>query len=218
MTGVELDVRPREGRTKGYLSRIRSEGLVPGVVYGKQLDGVGVEFEGRALETILKHHGRNTILNMRIQSTGEKARKYTVLIKDVQYHLMKNSIQHVDFQQISLKDEISTTVNLHLVGEAPGTAAGGNLSQPLRQLEVSCLATAIPDSITVDISGLGIGDNIHVSDLKVPEGVKVLSEPDTLVVSIAAPRRTEGAETAEAAEERETAEAEAAKEEKQVNE
>ncbi|MDP3050316.1 MAG: 50S ribosomal protein L25, partial [Eubacteriales bacterium] len=160
-------------------------------------------------------HGRNTILNLRIQSNGKKARKYTVLIKEVQYHLMKNSIQHVDFQQISLKDEISTTVNLHLIGKAPGTAAGGNLSQPLRQLEVSCLATAIPDSITVDISGLDIGDNIHVSDLKVPEGVKVLSEPDTLVVIVTAPRRVEEAETAE---ERETAGAEAAKEEKQVNE
>jgi large subunit ribosomal protein L25 len=215
MTGVELDVKPRESRTKGYLNRIRSEGFVPGVVYGKQLDGIGVEFEGRALETILKQHGRNTILNMRIQSNGKKARKYTVLIKDVQYTVMKNKIQHVDFQQISLKDEISTTVNLHLIGEAPGTTAGGNLSQPLRQLEISCLATAIPDSITVDISGLDIGDNIHVSDLHVPEGVKVLSEPDTLVVSITAPRRTEEAEKPEVAEE--PAEAEA-KGEKQANE
>ncbi|MDA8096070.1 MAG: 50S ribosomal protein L25/general stress protein Ctc [Desulforudis sp.] len=212
MTGVELEVRPRKGRTKGYLNRIRAEGFVPGVVYGKQLDGVGVEFEGRALEAILKRHGRNTILNMRIQSNGKKPRKYTVLIKDVQYHLMKNDIQHVDFQQISLKDEISTVVNLHLVGEAPGVAVGGNLSQPLRQLEISCLATAIPDSIEVDVSGLDIGHSIHVSDLRVPEGVKVLNEPQALVVSVTAPRRAEAGEAAE------TPEAAPADEEKQVNE
>lgn len=204
MSIVEIEASPRESKSKGYLNQIRSRGLVPGVVYGKQIGSVGIEFEEKELDGILRRHGRNTLIDMRIKSNGKKGKKYTVMVKELQYQPMKNQMLHVDFQQISLKDEITTTVGLAVTGEAPGVKAGGHLSQTLRQLEVSCRATAIPDTIEVDVSGLDIGDALHVSDLTVPEGVRVLNDPETLVISVAAPRRAE--ETAEAAE-GETAEA-----------
>lgn len=200
---AQIEVSPRTGKSKGYLNQIRSRGLVPGVVYGKKIGSVGVEFKEKELDGILRRHGRNTLIDMRIKSNGESGEKYTVMVKEMQYHPLKNQVLHVDFQQISLEDEITTTVGLVLAGDSPGVAAGGLLSQMLWQLDISCKATEIPDAIEVDLSGLEIGDALYVSDLKIPDGVKVLNDPETLVVNVTAPRRaaeTEEPEEGEAAE------------------
>ncbi len=213
MSIAQIEASPRTEKSKGYLNQIRSQGLVPAVVYGKKIGSVGIELKEKELDGILRRYGRNTLIDMRIRSNGEKGKKYTVMVKEMQYHPLKNQMLHVDFQQISLKDEITTTVGLVLTGQAPGVTAGGLLSQSLRQLDISCRATDIPDAIEVDVSGLEIGDALHVSDLKIPDGVKVLNDPETLVVNVTAPRRAVEAEEPEEGEAAETGEAAPATEE-----
>lgn len=190
MSIVEMEVDTRAIKSKGYLNQLRAEGFVPGVVYGKDIGSVGVKFPGKALEAILRRHGRNTLIALNIKSNGE-TEKHTVMVKEMQFHPLKNAMLHVDFHQISLEDEITTVVALVLKGEAPGISEGGVLSHTLRQLEVSCLATAIPESIEVDVSELNIGDGIHVADLPIPDGVRVLDDPETLVANVLLPRMEE---------------------------
>lgn len=205
MSIVEMEASSRPVKSKGYLNQLRAEGFVPGVVYGKEIGSVGVQVSAKELDGILRRHGRNTLIALEIKSEGGEAEKHTVMVKEMQFHPLKNLMLHVDFHQISLQDEITTTVGLLLTGEAPGTSEGGVLSHTLRRLDISCLATAIPDVIEVDISGLNVGDAIHVSDLVVPDGVRVLDDPETLVVNVLLPRIEEEEEEEEDVDEAEVA-------------
>ncbi|ACA58638.1 50S ribosomal protein L25 [Candidatus Desulforudis audaxviator] len=191
MAVVDLKARPRAGRGKGYRNRLKQNGLIPAVIYGKEVGSLLLEVETRAVQDILTKTGRNALIQLRVEPEKGRAKKYDAIIKDVHMHPYKNEFFHVDFHQISLKDELTTSVNLKLTGSAPGVTAGGRLEQLIRQVEVSCLPRNIPDHIEVDVSGLGIGDAIHVSDLKAPEGVKFETDGDVTVVTLIAPHREE---------------------------
>lgn len=211
MAGLSLNVDMREGRGKGYANRLYAKGYMPAVVYGKGIGSIPVELSVRDLEAILKTKaGRNSIIDMQIQ--GPEEQKQKVMIKDVEYHPIKRDILHADFVQISMTDKIQITVPLQLVGDAPGTAEGGRLEHLLWEVDIKCLPGGIPDNLTVDVSGLNIGDSINVVDINVPEGVEIMAEEDTVVARVAAPAavETEEGEEGEAAEESETAEAGAA--------
>lgn len=188
MATEHLDVVVREGRGRSYRNRLRAEGKIPAVVYGRAVGNLPVEVEARAVERIIDRHGAGGLVELNLKGGG-RAKKYHAIIKDIQYHPVKRDLQHVDFQQISLKEEVTTHVPLRLVGEAPGAKKGGLVEQHLRQVEISCLPTKIPEAIDVDISGLDLGESLHVRDLKVPEGVRLLTEDEISVVSIIAPRR-----------------------------
>jgi|Deesub1362A_J573_1020465.scaffolds.fasta_scaffold00112_48 large subunit ribosomal protein L25 len=200
MNVVDLNARSRTGRGKGYRNRLKAQGLVPAVVYGKELGSLPIELENRAVENILNKGSRNMLISLKVDPGNGRARKFDAIIKEVQFHPYKNEIFHVDFQQISLKEELTTNVGLRLVGEAPGAKAGGRLEQLLWEIEVSCLPQDIPDYIRVDVSGLEIGDSLHVADLTPPKGVKFMTDGEVTVVTVTAPRQ-EGEAPEEAAEE-----------------
>ncbi len=201
MAIVDLKARPRTGRGKGYRNRLKADGLVPAVIYGKEVGSLPIEVESRAVENILTKTGRNALILLRVEPEKGRAKKYDAIIKDVHFHPYKNEFFHVDFHQISLKDELTASVNLKLTGSAPGVTAGGLLEQLIWQVEVSCLPRNIPEYIAVDVTGLGIGDAIHVSDLKAPEGVKFVTDGEVTVVTLTAPHREEQKAPEEAGEE-----------------
>lgn len=208
MATEHLDVVVREGRGRSYRNRLRAEGKIPAVVYGRAVGSLPVEVETRAMERLIDRHGAGGLVELSLKGSG-RAKKYHAIIKDIQYHPVKRHLQHVDFQQISLKEEVTTHVPLRLVGEAHGAKKGGLVEQHLRQAEVSCLPTRIPEAIDVDISGLDLGESLHVKDLEVPEGVRLLTDEEISVVSIIAPRReAPEPEAAEAEEKPETPPAE----------
>ncbi len=130
------------------------------------------------------------MINMKIKEDG-RTKKYKALVKALQYDPVRRDLLHADFHQISLKDKVHATVPVHLVGTAPGAAAGGILTALLRGIEVECLATRIPESIAVDVSGLDVGGVITVSDLSLPPEVKILTELDAPVVAVNAAARGE---------------------------
>jgi large subunit ribosomal protein L25 len=191
MLAVDLKARTRTGRGRECRNRLKAKGLIPAVVYGREVGSQPIELENRDIENILKKGGRNALVALKVESGEGDARKIDAIIKDVQFHPYKNEIFHIDLHQISLKDELTTSVGLKLVGSPPGVTAGGRLEQLIRQVEVSCLPQNIPDHIEVDLSELKIGGSIHVADLKAPEGAKLVTDGEVAVVTVVAPRREE---------------------------
>ncbi|GAB6159240.1 50S ribosomal protein L25/general stress protein Ctc [Desulfotomaculum varum] len=184
-----LHANIRTERTKSSLKRIRDNGEIPGVVYGKHLGTMAVAVDAGALKKILSSvNGRNTLIKMDLNGG-----KQTVMVKSLQMDPLHHRIQHVDFQQVSEDTKIRTVVPVQLVGTPKGVARGGVVQHDLRSAEIECLPSQIPDAIKVDISHLEIGDALSVSDLQVPPGVKLLDHPHTTVVGVAVMKAPEPA-------------------------
>jgi large subunit ribosomal protein L25 len=202
MEAIRLNAQLRLEKNKAHKNILRKNGFVPAVIYGKSTDSMPVAVNAYELQKIMKEAGSNAIINMSVKRDGA-AEEHQVLVKSVQRDPLHGNLIHVDFHQVSLKDMVTATVPVHLSGSAPGVAKGGVLAQPMRSLEVECLASNIPDEITVDISGLDIGQEITLADLTLPQGVKALGEPHAHVVAIYTTRSIEVEEVAAAKEETE---------------
>jgi len=210
---LEAQVRDKKGKTAAGADR--REGFIPAVVYGAGKDSQSIKLSRRDfLRFIHQHHLESTVVNLKIK--GHEPR--TVLVKDVQYHPLREDVIHIDFQEISLTTKIKVNVGIKAKGEPAGVKQeGGTLNHILWELEVECLPTQIPKEIQVDVSQMKIGDAVHVKDLSLPEGVKPVNDPESLVFSVEAPRKEEEV-VAPAAEGEERAEPEVIKEKKEVPE
>lgn len=177
---VVLVAKPREGRGSQAAKRLRKQGLVPGILYGHKEANVALSLSGEELHKAVRHGVR--VVDLQADGKEEKA-----LIKDIQWDYLGKEILHVDFARVSLDERIVVTVPVELRGTAPGVNAGGVLDQPIHTLSVECLAIRIPESIRVPIGELQLGGSIYVRDLVLPEGVKVMDDPDAIVVHVTTP-------------------------------
>ncbi len=182
---LELEGRVRTKRSKSHKRFLKAEGMIPAVIYGKDAGSLPIAVETKKLVKILHDAGSNALISMKIKENG-KVKKYKVLVKALQRDPVRRELIHADFHQVSLKDKVHAAVPIHLEGAAPGVDAGGILTPLMRHVEVECLATKIPESITVDISGLDIGGIITVSGLVLPPDVKLAEDPRALVVTVSA--------------------------------
>lgn len=186
MSEVILKADMRIGRGKGFNNKLRQTGFLPGVIYGKGTDGIAIQINLKELEQVLSSEtGRNIIINLMLKNSKTKNK---VMVRDIQRDAIRGDITHVDFYHISLKEKVHTVIPINLVGESPGVDNGGILQPGLRELEIECLPAKIPENIVVDISGLGIGDNLTVADINQAEEMRILSEPTAVVVSILVPK------------------------------
>ena len=195
---IVLSARPREGRGTRAAHRLRQkEKLIPGVVYGHKEAVETICVPHDDLASAVRHHARTLDVEL-------NGKRQTVLIQELQYDHLGMEILHVDFRRVSKDERITLSVPIEVRGTAPGATGGGVLDQPLHALHVECLALAVPESIRVNVGELQIGQAIHVKELKLPEGVKALDDPDLVVVQV----RTPAAEAAPAPAEEGTAEPE----------
>jgi large subunit ribosomal protein L25 len=200
MKSVEIEVFSRTSMTKNELSRFRSGGNVPAVLYGKHIkENLMISFPSLMFNKLLNKHGRSSILVFK--SEDSKLNGTSALIKEVQRDSITDILLNVDLIEIRKDEKISVKIPVEFVGEAPGLKQGGTLDVQRRQIELECLPTDIPEKITVDISGLELNETIHISDLKLADGIKVLDDPSYSVISIKVvrvkeetPAATEGAE------------------------
>ncbi len=203
MKTVELNVAVRHKTGKEIARKLRNQGLIPAIIYGPGSEPVPLAVKANELKRVLyRYRGEQILFNLTLEDNGSTTQKMA-LVKELQYHPVTDEILHVDFYEISMEREVEVEVPIELVGKAKGVEAGGHLQQLLHTMTVACLPGAIPDKIQVDVSGLEIGDVLHVRDLTPPEGVRYLDNPDEPVVTILAPEETEevaeeGAEEAEA--------------------
>ena len=187
MGDVQFAVEARETTGKGANRRLRQQGLVPGIVYGKGKTALPIAFDVAKFERLLatSHGGVNTIIDL---AGAGSVKGKTVIAKELQREAVRGRIIHVDFYEVDLTTKIDVEVPIHLVGTPVGVVNGGVLDQQLRELELMCLPNAIPDSIEVDVSGLDLGSNLHVRDLVVPAGVDVKSDAELTVATVLIPR------------------------------
>jgi len=199
-TSFELVAEFRETQGKGASRRLRHAGKVPAILYGGHAAARTLTLSHQKLLIMLDNERfYSTILNLRVGDESQAA-----ILKDVQRHPFKNAIVHVDFQRVDENEKIRISIPLHFTGAAvaPGVKSQGGLVSHMRtEAEISCLPKDLPEFIEVDISGLSLNESIHLSQLKVPQGVVLveLAKEDAAVVAIHSPRAEEPEPTAAAA-------------------
>jgi len=190
MATVEMTVQKRDAFGKNAMNRLRAKGVIPAILYGHREAPLALSVTESALKKVVQQ-GENLLLTLKIE--GE-AQPETVLIKALQRHPVRDKIIHVDFYRVSLTEKIVVRVPLHITGEAgcPGLRDGGILAHHLREVEVRCLPTAIPAFLSANITGLKIGDSLHVSHLETPSGVEILTPATETILAISAPTEVAG--------------------------
>jgi large subunit ribosomal protein L25 len=185
MATVSFNATAREGTGKGAARSIRREGLVPAVIYGHGRDPISLSLNARDLDKMLGHiQAESTVIDITVGGQTAKT-----LIREIQRHPIKRQILHVDFQALVAGEKVTVSIPISLTGIPEGVKLeGGVLDQTLRELEIEVDPSNIPDHVELDVSAMVIGDSLHVSDIKLPEGVEILDDPETSVAVVAAPR------------------------------
>jgi large subunit ribosomal protein L25 len=194
-----LSVELRERAGKGVARKLRAAGRIPGVLYGKKLATLPISLDPRALTRLLatSESGMNTLIHL---GGSQEIEGKVVLVRELQRDPVRGNPLHADLFEVDLERSIEVSVPIHLTGRAKGVEfSGGILDQALRELELSCLPTAIPREISIDVGELDIGDSLHVRDLVLPVGVTLVSAADLSVVSVVAPTVEEAPVVEEAA-------------------
>ena len=207
-TGVTLRAERRADHGKGAARKLRAQGRVPAVLYGKGTETLSLSVDAHEAGHLFQAISvENTIVELTIE--GEQGPNPT-LVREIQVHPYRPTLLHVDFYRVREGVMIDVEIPIHLIGIPDGVKnAGGILQQTIHELPVRCLPIEIPESIELDVSGLEIGGALHVSDIELGEKVEVLVEAERMVCSVALPRVV--AEPTEV-EEDEEAEAEASEE------
>jgi len=180
-----LKCQKRDARGKGAAKKLRSQGLIPCVVYGHGEEAQIITVSTLDLEAALRH-GEH-VLKISIDNAEPKP----VFVKEVQYEVLTDDVLHVDFTIIRMDEKIEVDVPVVLRGTAEGTKAGGMAEQVLHEITVSCFPDKIPEQVLIDITNLKVGESIHVKDLPKPEGVDYVNEADELVISCHMPKGEE---------------------------
>ncbi|MDP8260580.1 MAG: 50S ribosomal protein L25 [Candidatus Gygaella obscura] len=217
MEELVLEVSTREEVGKSAVTRIRNENFIPAVLYGKNRESVSIKVSTKNLHKLV-NEGRleNALIRLVFKDKGEKSKPIHTLVKELQFEPVKDTILHIDFNEISMTENIKVKVPVKPKGEPEGVKKdGGSLEHLLWELDVECLPTSVPNKFEIDVSALKIGDGIHIRDIVVPEGVKILHEEDSLVFSVTAPTKEELSQETEAAEGSESAEPEVIKKKKE---
>src|SRR5438874_10622771 len=185
---VKLQVRERERKGSADARRLRREGLIPGVLYGRGKQPHAICIPERELRRVLTGtSGLHAILDVVLD--GQKT-TYASILKDFQQDPIRGHISHVDLQEVRLDQPIQASVTVQLVGEPEGVKEGGVLSQVQREINVEALPMEIPEHIELDVSGMGIGDTLRLADLAPIEGVTYLDSPEeTVLATVTLPTR-----------------------------
>jgi large subunit ribosomal protein L25 len=197
MERITINAEKREEFGKGAARQLRRKNMIPAILY-RGGGSIPIKFSKKELTQFINTtSGEQTMVNIQFADGENKL----ALMKDYQLDPTKGDILHADFFEVSLTEEVKVTVHITTVGEPIGVKRDkGILQYLLREIEVECLPDRIPGHVEVDISGLEIGQSIHVSDMKLEEGLKVLSNPEEVIINVIAPAvEVEEAAPAEAA-------------------
>lgn len=160
--------------------RLRASGLVPGIIYGHKQDPIAVSFPAKEAAALVRSTHR--VVDIELDGKSE-----TTILREAQWDAFHAELRHVDFMRVDANERVKADVDVVLRGTAAGVLAGGVLEHSLHMLHVDCLAIKIPEAVLVKVQGLQIGQVIHVKELEIPEGVKVLNNPDAIVVRVIQP-------------------------------
>lgn len=182
MAQTELNVSQREGLGKGTARTLRREGLIPAVMYGKGVESCSLTIEPKKLSAIIgSEAGWNTLITLKGEGPFDGQ---VVILKDMQLDPIRQTVLHVDFQAIDLKQKTHVMVPVVAVGKSVGEKEGGNLQVIRHEVELVCLPTNIPTVLEVDVTALAIGDVLHVQDIALPAGVELPADVNYTVFTV----------------------------------
>jgi len=187
-----VEAQARADMGKGASRRLRHQGMVPGIVYGADKDAQSIMMDHNKVI----HHIENEAFFSHILELSVDGKSENVVLKDMQRHPARRDVLHMDFLRVSAKEAIRMQVPLHFIGEdvAPGIKTGGGIASHLMtDVEISCLPADLPEYLEVDMSGLEVGDSLHLSDIQIPKGVEIVElthgeEHDSAIANIHMPR------------------------------
>ena len=182
---VDLQGKEREERGKNAARRLRASGMIPAVLYGDGSEAGGstaLAVPDRVVDYTLQHLGDNALYDIDIGAGGSTAR-----IVDVQRDPVSGRLIHVDFAPVNMRERIEVTVPLHIVGEATGAEEGGVLQQVAYEVQIETLPGDIPQELTLDVSSLGMNENLTLADLNLPDGIILISDPEEVAATVTAP-------------------------------
>ncbi len=183
MERYNITAEKREETGKGAARRLRRNGKIPAVMYGRSKGAESLIVDPHDISHLLQ---KNVILDLTIVDDDEE-KKETVMIKDYQRDVIKKNLLHVDFQHISMDEKIEVSVPIELTGDSPGVKEGGVLQKLMRMVEISALPSDVPEKISLDLSELELGDSLAVEDLEVGEDVEIISSAEDVIVTVVAP-------------------------------
>jgi len=187
---ITIHATKRDRSGKGYSRTLRRADKIPAVVYGHSYAPVSITVDGNLLNKMFKPGSEDDaeyqLFDLKIEGDAGAAAKQ-VMVKEIQRHPLQEHIEHIDFFAVKMDEPVHAQVHIRLHGKSEGVKLGGILRHILREIEVKSLPADIPSHIDVDIEHMQVGDYIHVSDLKLPENVQVLTDPTAAVVNIMAP-------------------------------
>ena len=194
ITTISLAAERRQGRGKGPARQMRMAGRIPAVIYGRGREPQSLSVSQSDIDKFLAGHATgSTVIELGFDGESVKA-----LIREIQRHPVRLDVMHVDFYEIHEGETVTVDVPIHLEGAPDGVRnGGGTLDQVLREVQIAVLPRHIPERVELDVTELGIGQSLHVSDLTV-ENVKILTNPGATVCSVIAPRVEEVVEPTEA--------------------
>ena len=198
MDAVEITIERRDGTGKGSNRRLRRSGVVPAVFYGPKRSTVHINVNAAEFEKKLLHLEGSHLIRLLHGNGDAELHDKMALLREKQVHPVSGLVLHADFYEVDLTERLVVSVPLHFIGKAAGVVVGGILQPILREIEVECLPTEIPEFIEVDVSPLGIHEAVHVSAITLPAGVTPVGDPSRTVVTVVPPT-IEEAKPAEAA-------------------
>jgi large subunit ribosomal protein L25 len=212
---VRLEVETRDSTGTREARRLRKQGLIPGVLYGRGKKSYAISVPERELRRVLTgDQGLHAILDVVVAGDGD-GKSHASILKDYQLDPLRGKIAHIDLQEVRLDQPITASVVVELIGESPGVKSGGVLSQVTREIHVQALPMDIPDHLEADVSGMEMGATLRLADLPAVDKVSFVDDPETVLATVTMPTRVEEPEPEEEeveGEEAEGVEGEAAEE------
>jgi len=184
---LTVKIRPTEQQGSANSGRLRRSGFFPAEVYGHDAANLSITLPTKEFTKMLSTlNGENVLFALKVEGSSDAP--VLALVKEIQFGRMDHSVQHVDFLKVKMDEKIRVRVPVRILNASTcaGLKEGGSLEHLLRTIELKCLPNAVPDHLDVDAAPLTVGSSIHVSDLKVPEGVKVVTDLKTVVLMVAA--------------------------------
>ena len=193
MSEMSIQVEKREKTGKGGCRQARMRGLIPAVVYGSGKDSVPVQVDRKTFLDLMKKAGsENPIFLLKLSDTGQERH---AMIRDMQKNPLSRQVIHIDFQRIDMTHKVRVTIPVELVGTAYGVKVeGGLIDFVVREVHVECLPGDIPNHLEMNVTELHAGHHAAAKDLKLPEGVTLLDDPERVILSVVHARTEEAAE------------------------
>ena len=179
MGNVVVSAKNRQQSGSAMARRIRRGGRIPAVLYGRTGKAISLDLDALEFVRSVKGISESTIVKVDVEG-----KSYDAFVKDTQRNIIDGSILHIDFYEVESGVALRAKVSLHLSGSPIGVREGGNLENPLHEIEVECLPKDLPERIVVDVSGLKANQSIHVRDIPLAEGVRLISAPDQVVALV----------------------------------